>query len=220
MRKSRLWIAGVAVLAVSLVGAGAAQAVSFTAAKYPAFVNAGQSESSPLTFGFESGQTAKCAFGGFSGEITAATGGLSLDPGFFGCTAFGSEEGSFESNGCKSVFHPGSGSKDDFTGTFDVSCPAGKSIAIKGGNCEVQIGSQTGVGTVKYHRLTKAKEEEVNKVEATFEVASGFAYTKSVDGAGCPLSGTGAKTDGAISGKITIEAGDPKTLELIDFGIE
>lgn len=219
MGKSRLWIAVIAAFVASMTGAAAAQAAVFTAAEYPGFVSGGQSESSPITLGFEAGLTADCEFAGFGGEIAEATSELKVSPGFGGCTAFGFAEGSIEANGCELAFHPGSGSGDEFTGTFDIACPAGEKIVVKGGNCEVQIGSQTGLGPVSYDRVTAAEPDEV---EAGFEMkaASGFAYAKSVDDASCPLSGTGAKTDGVFGGGVNIRAGNIETLEPIAFGIE
>lgn len=108
-----------------------------------------------MSLGFEAGSTAECEFAGFAGEI--------------------------EVNGCALVLHPGSGSGDEFTGTVDGACPPGEAIAVKGGNCEVQIGSQTGLGPVGYDRQTAAEPEDV---EASFEMkaASGFAYAKTLDG--------------------------------------
>jgi len=225
MRKNKFLVAAVAgvaaltAFAISMVAASASETTAFTAAEYPAFVAGEQSEPSSATFTFESGLTAGCEFGGFAGEIAEATSELKLDPGFGGCTAFGSAEGSFEANGCEFILHPGSGSGDEFTGSFDVACPTGKKIAVKGGNCEVQIGSQTGLGPVAYDEATAAEPAEV---EADFEMeaASGFAYAKTVDGSGCPLSGTGAKTDGTFDGGMKIRAGNVETLEPIAFGIE
>jgi hypothetical protein len=200
------------------IGAAGAQAAVFTAAKYPAFISAEPTTVGAPTFTFESAQTAKCEFGGFGGEMTKASSELGLEPGFGGCTAFGAE-GTVETNGCKFVLHPGTGSADKFTGTFDVTCPTGKKIVVKGNTCEVTIGAQTGLGPVAYEKVTTA---EPKNVVATFQMKStaGFAYTKVVDGASCPLSGTGAKTDGTVTGGIRIIAGDKSTLEPIAFGIE
>jgi len=224
MRKNKFLVAAVAVVtaftafAITMVGASASETTSFTAAEYPAFVSGEQSEPGSPILSFESGLTVSCEFGGVAGEITEATSELSVDPGFGACAAFGSE-GSIEANGCGLVFHPGSGSGDEFTGSFDVACPAGQKLVVKGGNCEVQIGSQTGLGPVGYDEVTAPEPDEV---EAGFEMeaASGFAYAKTVDGTGCPLSGTGAKTDGTFDNGLKIRAGNVETLEPIAFGIE
>jgi hypothetical protein len=72
---------------------------------------------------------------------------------------------------------------------------------------------------VGYDNVTAAEPDEV---EASFEMeaAPGFAYTKTVDGVSCPLSGTGAKTDGTFDGGLKVRAGNTETLEPIAFGIE
>jgi hypothetical protein len=222
MRKNKLWVAALAAAAVfasfaiSMVTAAASETTAFTAAEYPAFVS-GQPIST--TFGFEAGLTAECEEAGFAGEMAEATSELKLGGGFGACTAFGSAEGSIETNGCEFALNPGSGSGDEFSGSLDVVCPPGQKIAVKGGNCEVQIGPQTGLGPVAYDEVTAAEPPEV---EASFEMeaASGFAYTKTLDGASCPLAGTGAKTDGVFGGDLKLKAGNIETLEPIAFGIE
>ena len=218
MSTTKLGVAVLAALAALTIGASGAQAAVFTAASYPAFVSAEPSGAGAPFFTFEGGKTAKCEIVGFGGEMTKATSNLNLGPGFSGCTNFGAA-GTIESNGCEFVFHPGTGSGDKFTGTFDISCPVGKMIVVTGSTCEVQIGAQTGLGPVAYEKLTAAVP---NEVQATFQMKSeaGFTYTKAVDGASCPLSGTGVKTDGVIGGGLNIKAGSTTTLEPIAFGIE
>jgi hypothetical protein len=216
MSKSKLGVAVLAAFAVMIAGAASAQAANFTAASYPAFVSGEPSVAGVPTFTFESGKTAQCETTGFAGEITAATANLKQELGVFGCTNFGAE-GVIETNGCTFIFHPGTGSADKFNGTFDISCPAGKSISVTGNTCTVTIPAQTGKGPIAYERVTTAP----NEVLATFQMksAAGFSYTKAVDGASCPLSGTGAKTDGVISGGIRFQAASTSTFEQINFGI-
>jgi len=218
MRTTKLVAAILAALAGLTIGAGAAQAANFTAAEYPAFIAAEPAAPGAPVFGFESGQTAECEFAGFGGELAKASSELKLSAGLGGCTAFAAA-GSVEVSGCEFVMHPGSGSGDKFTGTFDIACPAGKKIIVAGGNCEVQIGAQTGLGPVAYEKLTAAEPDEV---QASFQMkaAAGFTYTKTVDGSGCPLVGTGVKTDGVLSGGLIVRAGNVETLEPIALGIE
>lgn len=227
MRRSIFGVVALAAAVASMVGAAAAQAAVFKAAEYPAFVSGGPTETSSMNLGFEGGLTASCAFAGFAGEIEAATSALRVSAGFAGCTAFGSSEGSIETNGCEFIFHPGSGSGDEFTGTLDIACPPGEAIRVQGGECEVRIGSQSGLGPVSYDEVTAPEPEpeepeEHDEVEASFEMspASGFAYTKSLVGASCPLSGTGAKSDGVFGGAMDLKAGNVETFETIDLGIE
>jgi hypothetical protein len=218
MNTTKLGVAVLTALAALTIGASGAQAAVFTAASYPGFVSAEPSGAGAPSLTFEAGKTAQCEFVGFGGEIANATSSLNLRPGFGGCTNFGAA-GSIESNGCEFVFHPGTGSGDNFTGTFGISCPVGEKIVVTGSTCEVQIGAQTGLGPVAYEKLTAAMP---NEVQATFQMKStaGFTYTKTVDGASCPLTGTGVKTDGVIGGGLTIKAGSTETLEPIAFGIE
>lgn len=228
MKTSKLAAVLLAALAVLVSGASAAQAANFTAPEYPAFISGEQTGAKgtgggggigSTIFGFEAAQMAECESAGFAGLISAATGSLSVSSGYNGCTAFGSAA-TIESNGCEFVLHPGSGSKDEFTGTFDITCPAGKSIVVKAGNCEVQIGAQTGRGPVVYKNLTTAEPKKA--VEAKFNMTggSGFTYTKAKDGTGCPLSGTGNKTDGVIVGAAKMTAGNIETFEPIDLEIK
>jgi len=95
----------------------------------------------------------------FAGAIFEATPELNLSPGFGGCTVFGSKEGSIEAGSCEFVFRPGSGSGDEFTGSFDIACPPGEAITVKGAECEIQIGSQTGLGPVGYDELPTPEPE-------------------------------------------------------------
>ena len=218
MRTTKLGAAMLVALAALTIGASGAQAANFTAAEYPAFISAEPaSAASTPAFVFEGGKTAKCEVFGFGGEITKATAELKLGLGVTECTNFGAA-GTVETNGCEFLFRPGTGSADKFSGTFDIVCPTGKKIVVTGSTCEVQIGAQTGKGPVSYERLTTAPTE----VQANFGLKStaGFAYTKVVDGATCPLAGTGAKTDGVINGGVRIKAGSTTTLEQVHFGIQ
>jgi hypothetical protein len=126
-----LGVAILAALAAMTVGASGAQAANFTAASYPAFISAEPSSAGTPTLAFEAGSKAACESFGFGGGISAATSSLSLGPGINGCTNFGAA-GAVETNGCEFVFHPGTGSADNFTGTFDITCPAGKKIVVTG----------------------------------------------------------------------------------------
>ncbi len=220
MRTTKLGLAMLAALAAvaSLtIGASGAQAANFTAAEYPAFILAEPSAAGTPTFVFEGGSKAECKLASFGGEMTKATAELKLELAVNECTNFGAA-GAIATNGCEFVFRPGTGSADKFTGSFDIVCPAGQKIVVTGNTCEVQIGAQTGREPVGYERLTT----KPNEVLATFQLksAAGFAYTKTVDGASCPLSGTGSKTDGVITGGVRIKAASTKTFEPINFGIE
>lgn len=214
MSKTKIGVAVLAALLSMSVGAGAAQAANFQAASHPAFISGEQVSPKSLTLGFEASQTANCESAGFAGFIEAATSSLELSPGFNECTAFGAA-GTIATNECTVVLHPGSGSGDNWTGTFDVACPGSNKIVVTGNNCKVEIGAQSGRGPVTYEEVTAATPDEV---KATFNATS-VSYTKAQDGAGCGLSGTGAKTDGTVKGAVNLKAGDLE-LNPINFNIE
>lgn len=229
MKISKLAAVLLAALAVLVTGASAAQAANFTAAEETAFISGEQTGPKgtgggggigSTIFGFESSQMAECESAGFAGLLTEPTSSLAVSSGYNGCTAFGSAGATIASNGCEFVLHPGSGSVDEFTGTFDITCPGGEKMVVTGGNCEIQIGAQSGLGPVVYKNLTTAEPKKA--VEAKFQMTggSGFTYTKAKDGSGCPLSGTGNKTDGVIVGAAMITAGSVETFEPIDLEIK
>lgn len=227
MKISKLAAVVLAVFAVLVTGASAAQAANFTAAEETAFISGEQTGAKgtgggggigSTIFGFESSAMAECETAGFAGVLFEPSSSLSVSNGYNGCTAFGSAGATITSNGCEFVLHPGSGSGDEYTGTFDITCPEGEKMVVTGGNCEIQIGAQSGLGPVVYKNLTTAEPKKA--VEAKFQMTggSGFAYTKSKDGSGCPLSGTGNKADGVIVGAAKITAGtfefEPLDLEI------
>lgn len=220
MNMNKIGVALLAALAVMMIGAGAAQAAKFTPAKTPALINGSQNASNGTVFGFEDEKTASCETTGFAGEMTEASENLTVSSGYTNCTAFGFSEATISPNGCNFILHPGSGSSDSYTGTFDISCTESNKIVIVGGNCEVKIPAQNGLSAVKYSNLTASNPDEV---EATFEVktASGFTYEKTKDGSGCPLTGTGTKTtSGSLSGATSIKAGEKEGLGQFDFDIK
>jgi hypothetical protein len=211
-------VAALAALAALTIGASGAENPKFTAGPNPALTSAEPSEAGTPAFVFEGGNATNCKAFGFGGAITEPTTELLLGPGINECLNFGAE-GTVATNGCEFVLHPGTGSADSFSGTFDITCPGSEKIVVTGNTCEVQIGPQSGLGPIAYKRLTTAP----NEVEATFGLKStaGFAYTKTADGASCPLAGTGAKSDGTISGGVKIKAASfEPPFEQVDLKIE
>jgi hypothetical protein len=216
MKKSKFGVAMLAAFAVMAVSASGAQAINWTAASYPALISGEQSSPSSTSFGFENSTTAKCVQVGLAGELTAASSSLTLSPGYTECTAFGFSEASVKPEECTMVLKPTSGSVDTFSGTVDISCPAGKKMTFIGGNCETKVGTQTAVGGLSYKTNTAATPDEI---EATFAVTA-LAYEKSKDGISCPLTGTGSKTNGTISGTVKLKAGKKESLETFDIGMK
>lgn len=215
MKKSKFAVAVLAAFAFMAVSASGAQAINWTAASYNALISGEQSSPSSTSFGFEDSTTAKCTTIGQAGKLTAASSSLSLTSGYTGCTAFGFAEATIAPETCSFVLKPTSGSGDSFSGTVDISCTESKKIIITGGNCEVKIGGQTGLGTVSFKTNTAATPDEI---EATFSITT-LAYEKSKDGINCPLTGTGSKTNGTLSGTIKLKAGKESDLTPINIGM-
>lgn len=213
--KTRLAVAvGVSVLTLAAVSL--AQAAEFKAGSYPATVVASQGgELAPkppagtggggggaaaLVFGFEGALMTSCGTANFEGQLSGPSASLSTNAVMAVCGAFGFVTATVNTNGCKYAFNAGTGSEGKSTGTVDISCPAGKVITVSGGNCEVQIGTQTGIGPISYASQT---EKGAKVVTIGFESKASLQYTKTIDGFACPLNGTGSKTDGLVVGGAT-----------------
>lgn len=216
MRKSKFGAAVLAAFAVMAVSASGAQAINWTAAKYPADVLGTQTSPSATSFGFENSTTAKCETVLLAGTLGAASSSLNLDLAYDDCTAFGFADALIVPNGCTFTLKPTSGSVDTFSGTVDIKCPEGKKIDVIGGTCEVKIGPQGALGTVSYKNNTAATPDEV---EATFSITA-LHYDKTADGPACTLNGKGTKSNGSLSGPIRLGAGYEPTLEAIDLKIQ
>ncbi|HEX6666243.1 MAG TPA: hypothetical protein VF081_06575 [Solirubrobacterales bacterium] len=206
MKKSKFGVAMLAAFALMAVSASGAQATNWTAASYKALISGEQSSPSSTSFGFEDSTTAKCVKVGLAGELTAASSSLTLSPGYTECTAFGFSEATITPNECTFTLKATSGSVDTFSGSGEIKCPEGKKIVVVGGNCEVKIGAQS-IGTVSYKTVTASEPDEI---EATLST-SAITYEKSKDGISCPLTGTGSKSTGTLTGTIKLKAGKEDT---------
>jgi hypothetical protein len=175
-----LGLALVAVLAMSAVVASAASA-PFTSSTYPTTDTA----TSPLgndVFTVD-GSSVECA-GHFEGTATEASTSLTVNATYTNCKAFGFASASVTMNGCDYVFHS--------NGTVDVECGSAGPIKIVAGNCEVQVSSQTGLGTV-------ALSNNGNHIDVDANV-SGITANATKDGFLCPLNGTGHKSSTYVQG--------------------
>ena len=157
-------------------------------------------------FGFENVLMASCKTIAFSGALTAAATSLTTNPLTSECRAFGFLTSTVLLNGCQYRFNVGAGEKDNFAGTVDLVCPAGKMIQIQASTCEVQIPPQNGLGPIEYENLTEeTKEIPKPSVAVYFEITS-LTYTKTKDGLACPLAGTGTSNIGVILGSVFAHA--------------
>jgi hypothetical protein len=154
------------------------------------------SQTTEPEFSFEGGWTGKCKKASFAGSLSAASSSYSLTATYSECTAFGFAA-TVTTTGCKFVFQIGEANESGaFPSTTDVSCEAGKAITIVTATCEVQISGQTGLSGVELSNNGASP----NEVSAKLAIAKSLSYNKTKDGLGCPLSGTGTKTDGGIGG--------------------
>jgi hypothetical protein len=178
-----LSLALVAVCAMSAMIASAASAASFTSASYPSTITGegGISAAETITLGpTDHNLRVECHHSTYHGTLSAASSTLTISPTYSECTTFGSV--SLSTEGCVYVFHATSTSSS----TFDIEYPAGKSIKIISGTCEIAIGTQTGLKYV-------STKNNAGHLDVTLNV-SGITYTNVKDGFLCPLTGTGHRT--------------------------
>lgn len=102
---------------------------------------------------------------------------------------------SVKSNGCQLDFHAGTKTAAGSEGTVDLVCTGTNQIEIIAAGCTVKVGSQTGLGPVKYtNAQTVGKPKEVT-IHAEIK---NIAYTHS--GISC---GTGSASNGVYEGTTT-----------------
>ena len=176
-----LGLAMVALLAMSAFVASAAQA-QFTANSYPTTGTATSSLNDD--FNTEAGSVECSAH--FQGTLNEASTTFTVTPTYYNCQAFGFSTATVSMNGCDYVFHR----QSETSSIVTLSCPAGKSVVIATGNCELQIGSQL----IAYTETANSG----NRVLSLFH-GSLFSYTVTKDGFLCPFSGTGVKSNGHIA---------------------
>ena len=200
----------VAVLAISATGASAASA-QVKSSSYPSTLTGSQVGSHVFTI--DGGFTVVCPvafFGGVLKEEASTVGGVTAEykgNGENQCEAFGLSA-TVSMNGCTYTFHDTNVVTVgvEHTGTVDLVCPAGKAVTLIYGTCEVQIGSQTGLGPVVYR-----DDGTTNHLTLNPNVSKAITYNKTKDGFLCPLNGTGEKADGSYAGTTTVSGEDPET---------
>jgi hypothetical protein len=178
-----------------------AVASEFEAESYPVEVLGGQEGKHVI--GVEDKLAVECSVATFKGGLDIWTETEEVSPAYSECTAFGFFA-TVTTNGCTYVLHAGEelAEPGDFEGTMDVKCPTGKKIVITAGTCEIQVGGQEKLGKVEYDDLTEASPEEIRLSTSLAKLK----YSKTKDGFGCPLTGTGEKEDGTYSGTSKISA--------------
>ena len=115
----------VAVLALGAMSASAAQAASWTAAKYPVTIKATSAAVSNWTMG--NGARVLSCGAKFTGAIGGgATSSLNVTPEYTGCTSTGGLPTTIQMNGCTYTWNVSTLT----TGTQTIKCPAGKEIML------------------------------------------------------------------------------------------
>jgi hypothetical protein len=186
----------VGLVAVPVAAWGATQ---FEAEEYSAAIKGVQTGNH--VFGLEDSIKVQCEVASFAGAMDIWSETEQLAPKYEKCTASGGAA-TVTTNGCLYELHAGEEMAEpgDFEGTLDLECPAEKTMVIASGTCEVQIGSQNGLGEIEFDDNPAATPDNFTAAMSLTKVK----YTKTVDGALCPLTGTGAKEDGTYSGTSTI----------------
>jgi len=191
----------VGLLAGAAVPAGATAESGFDTDAFPATVS-GKLQSETAVFEGESLKLS-CEGATFEGSLEAPAETLRVTPKYSECSALGAA-GTIATTGCEYVLHSGEmTATDEFPGTADLSCAAGKFILISlpALNCEAKIEGQSGLSGMNYVDNTGS----TNSFVATTSLKK-LKYTILKDSFLCPFAGTGAKEDGAVSGASTITA--------------
>jgi hypothetical protein len=189
-----LGLAFVAVFAMSAIGASAASAATeFHAEKAPVTLT-GTQHAGEDVFVTDAGKVSceEATYTGSQATVTSLT--SSATPKYSGCHATFGLNTTVDVNECKYVFHAD-------TGKVDISCPAGKVIAVTAPGCEVTVGSQTGLGTATFTNKGAGTTREI-----TIDVKlSGIKYEEHNKGffPTC-ASNTVAKSNGTYEGFATV----------------
>jgi hypothetical protein len=181
-------------LLLALSPAVARAAPLFEAGSYPAAI---KSSSQGIVIGTEGG-TITCPTT-YEGTLKAASSTLTVTrfTEYWDCNAWGFAAMTVNNNGCTERFQATEReAADQYKGTYAMSCPTASGLTYSAGSCAVEFPSQEGVKALDLDDVTGSP----NKVTLDFEV-SGLAYTVTKDGFLCPFKGTGAKTDGTITGE-------------------
>jgi hypothetical protein len=212
-----LGLALVAVLAFSAVAASASQAFEFTSFNTVTEEHEGgtsvgnQTEGNKHKFtptgGFSSIQCTVAHFTGTSATGTEAA--PTTHPEYSGCTDSLGRAVDVSTAGCNYVFHVTKGSGDEFEGTTDIECEAGKAIVVSITNgskevvCTDTVGAQNGTGPVVFKNMTESSptditvESKATNVVNTVKNGPGFFPCGAADG---------TYKNGTYTGNTTVQA--------------
>jgi hypothetical protein len=203
-----LGLALIAVLAMSVVAASAAQAEP-TIELGAATADIEGEQTATHTFTVD-GSSIECTTAKFtSTSVANGSTWVTAHPEYSGCTAFGFLNSSVTTTGCnyEAMANGAEGAEMNFAGELKVVCSGTSKIVIKAPAsvpvCEAEVGSQTIAATgggMTWTNNTVSPMDVILKNNKT-----PVAVTKTKDGFACPFSGTGATT-GTYSGTTTFRA--------------
>lgn len=205
-----LGLAIAAAMALSAVSAAGAQAIEFTAGKYPASVTGEQLEyEGSSKYVFRAGDTKiSCGSAQFAGELTKAATQLTIVPVYQECIATpGNRQTTVTMNGCHYVYSGGTSTGEDhfINGSLELACPAGKTVGIDifASAAKHLEGKALCTITVSpFKELTPNTYTNVTGKPADIQVVSRTTRLPiAIDGAPC-----GSATTGSYEGASTLHA--------------
>jgi hypothetical protein len=170
---------------------------------FPVSLSGSQPSGAPHKFGTAYG-TVQCETAQFSGEPSAASTEVSLQPSYSGsCTSNGLTGTTVAMNGCTYVAHIAA-SGPPYTGTADIACPAGKSMEIVmkvlgTTKCTWAIGAQSGLSGLTFTNSGSG----VNRQVTVGYNLSGIAYHQQ-EGSGLGKCTTGNYENGTYQGDLPL----------------
>lgn len=184
-------------MAICAMAAPAAQAEGeFLSEKYP---------TTTTSFGVEewffNGALFKCPEVHKQHELTESSSSAKTTAVYKGCVGFGFINGTVSMNTCSFVFNVEIELFENFFGTMDTSCPAGKKIVFAAGPCEMQVDTQVGLREVRFENQPGALPKKNIQLELALEKVR---YNVTKTGFGCPVAKLEEREDGKVKSKVTL----------------
>lgn len=201
-----LILAGLAVLAMSAVFAGGAQASQFTCGSYPCTGTGEQPKATKHVFTVQ-GQKVECEEAHFEGSLAAASETIKVTPKYNKCTAFGIANAAVIMNSCYYDFTGGVTTTvptHHFKGSVQVKCTtANDTITVNAPAtnplCTVHIPEQTpGTPAVDFESLTPTG----TGVFVNSTVSGITSVVTDLGGFFCPLTGNNDDKTGSYTGTV------------------
>jgi hypothetical protein len=192
----------IAVLAMSVVPASAAQAAKLTTGPYGDSLFGVQQATHSLLLRDNSNLGFTCSEANMEGAVPdGGTSSPVLHPWYAGCTAFGLKA-TINTTGCNYRLNLAASSGPEYPGTMDLECST-SGIVLTTLTCEVVFPPQTGILAATGTNLPNGGWNRV-LLKMTGE---GIDYVVTKDGVGCPLKGKGNYSEAAYWGSTELSAG-------------